>query len=325
MRGISAVPTGFRKRLVKCRRRFLNSRFRKLFRRTTNNDAPKGHANDTSTEPQTRETLVASMYLAGTRESRPSERKTCSMRDTSRSSDGRALAVNMAYEAYTDDESEVTWKRFIPFSSQSSPSVMLDFADVSAEAIVDTGATRTMMTKKVVHKIIGKDLPGLKPTRYRSTQADNSPMIIYGSYSLDFKLGQNDFKQEFIIYEGADNTILLGYDFLKKHHLIVYPTGLGTAPSRTLDGTMVAEEVILAADRDYTIGPGETCHVRASLHGTKDTQLTARQKLAYQGKKGLVAELADEDRYEVRSLINTVGPAGDIEIVIDAKGSSEPL
>ena len=80
---------------------------------------------------------------------------------------------------------------------------------------VDTGASTTLVSAALYHRIPEKEHPEIGPAR-NMTAADGSPLEVLGRANFDLELGTLCLRKEFTIV-GITDDILLGADVLQNH------------------------------------------------------------------------------------------------------------
>ena len=79
----------------------------------------------------------------------------------------------------------------------------------------DTGASTTLVSTALYHRIPEKERPEIGPAR-NMTAADGSPLEVLGRAKFDLELGTLQLRREFTI-AGITDDILLGADVLQNH------------------------------------------------------------------------------------------------------------
>ena len=105
------------------------------------------------------------------------------------------------------------------------PIVQIMVMAVKLTAIIDTGAARCLLSNALADIIWGNTWRSRVDTNQvcylRDVNANPVPTI--GSLQIDFQINTTSFKHCFIIFQSESNEVLLGFDFLKKFQIGVFP------------------------------------------------------------------------------------------------------
>ena len=91
---------------------------------------------------------------------------------------------------------------------------------ISQNAIIDSGATMCVITSAEAYRIWGNHMNSkLRHTRYNMLGVDDKRLDVLGSVRTNVKLGELTTVFDFLIINSPSKEILIGLDFLIKHHL----------------------------------------------------------------------------------------------------------
>ena len=125
----------------------------------------------------------------------------------------------------------------INFSQEPSPQLITQFnkcsllplikAQVNSHtlcAIVDTGATRSLVSSNMAKKLCGENYQQkTKPFQVPLFDVNNKIINTYGILNIDIIINGHVFNQEFIVYQSDCVEILLGFNFMKEHKIAIFP------------------------------------------------------------------------------------------------------
>ena len=105
------------------------------------------------------------------------------------------------------------------------PIVQIMVVAVKLTAIIDTGAARCLLSNALADIIWGDTWRSRVNTNQvcylRDVNANPVPTI--GTLHIDFQINTTSFKHCFIIFQSESNEVLLGFDFLRKFQIGVFP------------------------------------------------------------------------------------------------------
>ena len=203
---------------------------------------------------------------------------------------------NPAYEHYlaTGKCNPKGLDAFIPYAStnrKSVPILLLSILNKQVRAVVDTGATRTLMSSVQARAILGPDFKKyLRPTQLLTTQADGSPLTLLGEVTLQLIIGERPYVSPVIVFENEDPTFLLGWDFLQTHLLVPFPHGLGTMPREYIPDGLEKEYNLVLAE-DWTLQARSVGQLPANIADENNTEIPALERFKLLGKSVLVDPL----------------------------------
>ena len=98
------------------------------------------------------------------------------------------------------------------------------FGQTKCNVLIDTGAMKSCMSQAYQQLM----LPSTRPINtYQVKSANGSNLCQIGITKCEFKIGQKEYKNEFVVCKNLIRSCILGTDFLKKHGIFVgwTPTG----------------------------------------------------------------------------------------------------
>ena len=91
-------------------------------------------------------------------------------------------------------------------------------------AIVDSGATRSLISSDMATKLCGENYQQkTKPFQVPLLDVNNKIIHTNGILNIDIAINGHIFSQEFIIYQSDCTEILLGFNFIKEHKIAIFP------------------------------------------------------------------------------------------------------
>ena len=91
-------------------------------------------------------------------------------------------------------------------------------------AIIDSGASKSLISTSLADKIWGNNWnKNCTNQCFHLHDVNNNPLITFGCLKVDMKIGNYQFKQEFVVYSSQSCEILIGFDFLKQHKIGIFP------------------------------------------------------------------------------------------------------
>ena len=120
------------------------------------------------------------------------------------------------------EKAGIVWK--IPLErskKQKLPNVPIEIdGKISQSAIIDSGATMCVITSAEAYRIWGNSMNRkLKHTRFNMLGVDDKKLDVLGSIRTSVKMGKLSTVFDFVIINSPSKEILIGLDFLIKHHL----------------------------------------------------------------------------------------------------------
>ena len=104
------------------------------------------------------------------------------------------------------------------------PLIELQIGNYTAGAIVDSGASRCLISSSMAQKVWGHAYQNkISPFSAKLHDVNNQIINTSGSLVENIRINQSNFTQEFIIYESNCAEILLGFNFLKHHQIAIFP------------------------------------------------------------------------------------------------------
>lgn len=123
-----------------------------------------------------------------------------------------------------EENPRIIWKiPLIKDAKQKLPKVMVRIQDkISYNAMIDTGAEKSIITLPEAIRIWGKSLQyKIKPWHNNMLAADNRGLEVMGAISTRLQMGRIVTYVNLIIIKSQSEEILLGYDFLTTHKLSI--------------------------------------------------------------------------------------------------------
>ena len=89
------------------------------------------------------------------------------------------------------------------------------FGQTKCNVLVDTGAMKSCMSQAYYQQLM---LPTTRPIHtYQVKSANGSNLCPIGITECEFKIGQKEYKNDFVVCKNPIRPCILGIDFLKKH------------------------------------------------------------------------------------------------------------
>ena len=149
------------------------------------------------------------------------------------------------------------------------PLVRLVIMQFEITAIVDSGASRSLLSSTLAHRLWGtacKDK--LTSCNIRLHDVNNHTLPVLGCFDININLGSHVFNHTFVIYTSNSVELLLGFDFLKANNIALYPNfGLILAPPERIYKIGPADNVVfpLRLLSDITINGGDQMLVGVAI------------------------------------------------------------
>ena len=123
------------------------------------------------------------------------------------------------------------------------PLVSLYILQYQITAIVDSGASRSLLSTTLANKLWGKHWQDkLESCNIKLHDVNNQLLPVLGCFEIKINIGSHCFNHNFIMYTSTSAELLIGFDFLKQHNIALYPNyGL----------------VLATLEKIYKIGPEE--------------------------------------------------------------------
>ena len=99
------------------------------------------------------------------------------------------------------------------------------FGQTKCNILVDTGEMKSCMSQAYYQQLM---LPTTRPIHtYQVKSANGSNLCLIGITECEFKIGQKEYKNDFVVCKNLIRPCILGMDFLKKHGIFAgwTPTG----------------------------------------------------------------------------------------------------
>ena len=151
------------------------------------------------------------------------------------------------------------WFQKFPRPEIRSPRAPIWIYRQPVSAIVDSGATTSIMSKLSLAKIFqGSKLPEIKPVRVKVLSVDKKRMKIDGQIKVPVKVGPMEFNHKFLVFYSPAEQILMGYEMMKRYDICLYPgLGIGSPPNPKDLKRMTKNKVPVRASQHFYLEPGE--------------------------------------------------------------------
>ena len=109
--------------------------------------------------------------------------------------------------------------------SATGATIPTTFGQTKCNVLVDTGAMKSCMSQAYYQQLV---LPATRPIHtYQVKSANGSNLCPIGITECEFKIGQKEYKNDFVVCKNLIRPCILGIDFLKKHGIFAgwTPTG----------------------------------------------------------------------------------------------------
>ena len=103
--------------------------------------------------------------------------------------------------------------------------ILTTFGQTKCNVLVDTGAMKSCMSQAYYQQLM---LPTTRPIHtYQVKSANRSSLCPIGITECEFKIGQKEYKNDFVVCKNLIRPCIWGIDFLKKHGIFAEwtPTG----------------------------------------------------------------------------------------------------
>ena len=171
------------------------------------------------------------------------------------------------------------------FKQNSKGEFTMHLNSVPVETIADTGSARCLISSHMLALVKGEHfLNYLEKKSFRPIyDANSKPLKILGALQLDIRIEKFTAQAEFLCYQGANRTALLGFMTMKDENLLVYPKlGLfccnrptddsgdacfAVEEDRNVEVTVEQQQLLLpvAATAFHTISPGASINMPAQV------------------------------------------------------------
>ena len=109
----------------------------------------------------------------------------------------------------------------IKYNSFRSPRITLTFKGLTIEALVDSGAGRSLISYNAF-KVMPDEFVKLQPSTIKLVDVHGNPLEIHGKVELKVNFNNVEMPQDFIVTKGITEDIILGVDAIYKHGLVIH-------------------------------------------------------------------------------------------------------